>query len=625
VKLALAVGETIRAAAPGEAYIGPATSTVDFAFLEACFKGGLLEYWDALSIHPYRQNDPETASAEFRRLRGLIAQYAPKGKRIPILSGEWGYSSVWSGMNEIKQGKRLPRQWLNNLANDVPLSIWYDWHDEGLDPKEAEHHFGTVLNPYHKDRDPVYDPKPAYLAAKTLTTALNGFRFNKRLAVDSADDYVLLFSKGDEVRLAVWTTSLQPHNAVIPASPGRFRVTAHTGENLPLVTADKNGLTITVTDAPQYLVPEAPNDLLRVAAAWERLPLEITTKAPASPTVSVALSNPLSRSVEVNLGTGPADKKMRVAAGKTAQMMVAPPVTWAADPVPFLVSLNISGLGRIAQETQIIVTNPLRVTLLPRHYNVFPVRVENPSGEAFGGTAMLHPGPSVLRPRLLKLPVVFKTGEMEKVLKFNFPEEFEASYQAGLTLGDEKNHLVLDMPAAIFRTVDDFARYTGGPLDTYKIVADGDAKVASEQTLSGAASPEGLPVLGTGSLKITYRFEPGWKFIRVVPQNDTAKKIEGQPKALGLWIYGDGEGNLARLRFVDATGQTFQPSGPAITWKGWRYVTFPFDSASSGHWGGAADGVIHYPIAWDSLFLLDNPTRAKTQGELYITAPTLIY
>src|SRR5262249_8354908 len=37
VKLALAVGKAIRQAAPEEAYIGPATSTIDFDFLEDCF------------------------------------------------------------------------------------------------------------------------------------------------------------------------------------------------------------------------------------------------------------------------------------------------------------------------------------------------------------------------------------------------------------------------------------------------------------------------------------------------------------------------------------------------------------------------------------------------------------
>jgi hypothetical protein len=36
-------------------------------------------------------------------------------------------------------------------------------------------------------------------------------------------------------------------------------------------------------------------------------------------------------------------------------------------------------------------------------------------------------------------------------------------------------------------------------------------------------------------------------------------------------------------------------------------------------------GVIHYPIKWDSIFLLDNVSRQPVEGEIYLSAPTLIY
>ncbi|MBM4019892.1 MAG: beta-1,4-xylanase [Planctomycetes bacterium] len=265
VLLALEVGKALRAAAPGEAYIGPATSQIDFAFLEACFKAGLLEYWSAVSVHPYRQKPPETAAAEYARLRGLIDQYAPKGKYVPIYSGEWGYSCAWKNFSAEKQGKYLPRQWLVNISNNVPISIWYDWHDDGKDPKEAEHNFGTVANPYFAGREPVYDPKPAYKAARALAGELRGLAFSKRLAAGGPDDYVLLFAREKDVRLAAWTAAEQPREVVIPASRGRFKAVGHLGEALAPLAADAAGLRVTLTDAPQYLAPEGPNDLLRAA------------------------------------------------------------------------------------------------------------------------------------------------------------------------------------------------------------------------------------------------------------------------------------------------------------------------------------------------------------------------
>jgi len=261
VALALAVGRAFRESLPDEKLIGPATSEIDFAFLESCFKAGLLEYWSAVSIHPYRRADPETAAQDYCRLREMIKTYtatvqSPKSKvqsrEIPIISSEWGYSSVWRGLSDEKQGELLARTWLTNVANNISLSIWYDWRDDGLDPKEPEHHFGTVFNLYHDNREPVYDAKPAYLAAKTLTTFFRGYRFEKRLENGSEDDYVLVFRRGSELRVAAWTTN-QNHNGLIPLGAGRYMSTGHTGENIGEVVSGPNGVTINLTNAPVYL------------------------------------------------------------------------------------------------------------------------------------------------------------------------------------------------------------------------------------------------------------------------------------------------------------------------------------------------------------------------------------
>jgi hypothetical protein len=268
ILLALEVGEAIRTVAPGEAYIGPAAALVDFHFLDACFKAGLLNYWSAVSVHPYRQREPESAAEEFRLLRQLIAAYAAKGKQVPIIAGEWGYSSTWNwqGMDEAKQGKLLAREFLNNFASGVPLTIWYDWHDDGADPKEPECHFGLVRFPYQSDSPYVYSPKPGYLALKTLTSFLNGYRFSKRLPVGSPDDYVLLFARQKDVRLVAWTTSSAERKVVIPANWGRFSITDHLGQGLRPAAAHEGKLGITLTDAPHYLVPKHPNKVLQKAA-----------------------------------------------------------------------------------------------------------------------------------------------------------------------------------------------------------------------------------------------------------------------------------------------------------------------------------------------------------------------
>lgn len=204
--LALATARAVRSADPQACIVGPTTSGFDWKFLEAVFKSGLLEYLDGVSVHPYRQKPPETAAIDFTRLRDLIARYAPPGKTIPIVSGEWGYSTSWKNVSPEGQADYIARQQLSNLLNGVPLSIWYDWKNDGLDPANGEHNFGTVG----------YDltPKPAYLAIKTMSRELSGCQIARRYDTGNTNDFVLVLTNGaGESKLAAWTVK-KPHRIV---------------------------------------------------------------------------------------------------------------------------------------------------------------------------------------------------------------------------------------------------------------------------------------------------------------------------------------------------------------------------------------------------------------------------
>ncbi|MDX6613042.1 MAG: hypothetical protein QOD75_2228, partial [Blastocatellia bacterium] len=82
-----------------------------------------------------------------------------------------------------------------------------------------------------------------------------------------APDYVLLFRKENDTRIAAWTTSPFPHPVSIPFSdlantsgplnanaPARqFQIISHTGQGLPWVTLQQDQLVISVKSSPQYL------------------------------------------------------------------------------------------------------------------------------------------------------------------------------------------------------------------------------------------------------------------------------------------------------------------------------------------------------------------------------------
>jgi hypothetical protein len=254
VMLALEASKAIQVAAPDEQIIGPAVWGFDFNFIEECFRAGLLDYWAAVSVHPYRKTEPETVVDDYDRLRSLIDKYAPDGKRLPIIASEWGYSAVSFNLDETKQSALLARQMLINQSQGVALSIWYDWQDDGRDASQIEHHFGTIR--HSSNAAAMFTPKPAYHAVQTLASVMNGFKFNKRLsgAALGSDDYLLAFNRAGEQRLAAWTTSWFDQMVNIPITNGTYRIISHTGETISEKTVGESKLALELTSAPRYII-----------------------------------------------------------------------------------------------------------------------------------------------------------------------------------------------------------------------------------------------------------------------------------------------------------------------------------------------------------------------------------
>lgn len=669
--LALEACKAIRAVAPNECIIGPATSTIDMAFLEGCFKAGLLNWWDAVSVHPYRQNAPETASEEYRKLRALIDKYKPAGKTIPIISGEWGYSSAWNGYDEISQGKMLPRQWLTNLMNDVPLSIWYDWHNDGEDAKEAEHNFGTVANKYFEGRAPIYDPKPAYLAAKTFTGRLAGMRLNKRLWTGNENDYVVLFESVDangqakiqDPQIVAWTTkksgsvSIPSGNFSIAnenverkwtgSGKALYHVVGHIDtrkpdEEPPLATGDDWKLDLSLSDTPQYAstsqfvysyqpedrvsadtgtrfrgTPEernddtAANDAWRAAAAWERAPSHVSMRGGQAFSLPLQIRNPLKETLEI---TGPTRHSLK--SGQTATLISAIKVLRDDEPTELISKLRLSDQVLWQQMTRIHVSNPLRLGLFLRDENAPVLQLENPSGDAFTGTLRF-----TTKNRKFDMPVAMPSGQT--TLLMGIPIAAQSTLEGQLAIVDAKNEAVIRPRSLRLRALEIWNPINAAA--NYSVLPDGDAKVGSTQTIIADPGPEPLLGAGAPTIKLDYAFEAGWKFVRIVPKGDPAKIIEDKPNALQLWVYGDGSGNYARMRFTDESGQTFQPNGEPVGWKGWKLMTFPLNGSGAGYWGGANNGQVQGKIRIDSLFLLDSATRQPGKGTIHIAAPTLVY
>jgi hypothetical protein len=237
--LALATIGAVRAADANAFIMGPASSTLPWDFFETMGQRGVFGRLDAVSVHPYRRGEPESVEADYARLRALIERYAP-GRNLPIVSGEWGYTTV--DVSEEQQADYLVRQRLVNLSLGIPLSIWYDWKEDGTDPKEREHHFGTVR--------PDLKPKPSYAAGKTLSETLAGYRFARRAPMENPKDYVLVFRNGGKTAYAVWTTA--DAHAIRTDAAGSLTIVSRDGQRRPAQSSV--ALELQVTASPQYIL-----------------------------------------------------------------------------------------------------------------------------------------------------------------------------------------------------------------------------------------------------------------------------------------------------------------------------------------------------------------------------------
>ena len=536
-KIVIAAVDAIRAADPKATVIGPASSTFPWEFYDVMIKRGAMQKFDAISVHPYRQNDPETAARDYQRLKLTLAR---AGIDKPLLSGEWGYSTGWKNMPEDRQARYLVRQWLSNLANDVHLSIWYDWKDDGDDPKEAEHHFGSV----HRD----LKDKPASNAARVLCKTLDGYEYIARLAQGDGKDFILLLRKDNKPAAAIWTTG-QPHALSVKLPGKSAKLISVLGESKG-IQAGADGFAIEVTDSPQYLIVD---NAAPAAANWKRPPAMRTLRRtePVAADYTILSRNEDAVAVSLDLG------------------------------------------GDLSARVSLLMMDPLRVQICTPTISETVIRVENPSGAAFTGRVRVGQGTAGVT-----TDVKMARGTTEALVTIPWFINANPAAPIVATVLDDHVQTVAESGPVLWKAV----KLDGG-LGAW---TEGDNKIAGSASAELADAPE-PPVAGMGkAVKITYRLGNGWRYAVATPK---ANAIDFEAKELGMWLYGDGSGNKLVCRVADKTGQVFQASYGAITWTGWRWVTMRFAGDDVYHFGGANDGVIHYPIKLQSMVLLDNAKR----------------
>ena len=584
--LALATVKAVRAADPQATIIGPGSSEFPWAFFETLFASGILRDLDAVSVHPYRGRPPETAAEDYQKLRALIARYAPPEKRnLPIVCSEWGYSTQHKGTPLATQAAYLPRQQLANLLAGVPLSIWYDWKNDGSDTNYNEHNFGTMTQNLQ--------PKPSYLAAQTLARELGGYRVARRLETANSNDWILLCLKPDGAQtLAVWTLAA-PHSTT-------------------LALADKS-FALELDSAPHYRAIAPPDPRLALAGAWQAVPegdKPVNAAAGGQAVIRIQAHNPLATTVLARFFT------MDFDSGRSELALELPPHGQAEGvmsglfqrrdretlPVEVRAAFQLhngsaeEAVAKAARQTvNFLRDDPLRLAVQPVA-NGLRVLIENPGLTAFSGELRLGD---------CKTAVSMAAGAAQWMT---------GSPATQATLTDARGTLVAEVAVP---------RMVAQDIAAFRTALDGDKTVPATATVAVAAAP-GPDAPCAQAFKLDYQFAAGWRFVRCIPDVKPAVVIPGRPQAFGLWICGDKSGFRLNARVVDASGQTFQINGDVLDWVGWRWVIFPIGELKNvNHWGGANDGQIHGALRWDCPLLLDGHRRSAT-GTVYFAGLTLL-
>lgn len=198
-RLAVAACQAMRAAQPEAVIVGPASNGFPLRFLKDFVAGDAANCFDAVSVHPYRDWEPDSALGDWRKLDGVLAKGDPSRRKVAIDS-EWGYSVQGGPWTERRQAEYVTRLYLTDLMAGVPVTIIYGLRNDGRDAGEKEHNFGL------HDHDGV--AKPAADALARLVRDLGGFSLLGQVRAPSADLTLVAFGKtGGTIKLAAWSPS----------------------------------------------------------------------------------------------------------------------------------------------------------------------------------------------------------------------------------------------------------------------------------------------------------------------------------------------------------------------------------------------------------------------------------
>jgi hypothetical protein len=233
IALANEATAAIHSVLPGAIVVGPALAgpllhdepllPKTYGYLDQVLASSAVHGWSAITVHPYRSpsQTPETVAVNLNMVRRLMTNHGIDPAKVPLIAGEWGYSTFSQGVDEETQAAYAVRSFLMAGVENMPYTIWYDWQDDGASGTNNEYRFGllrygTLGTGTLKDNS----IKPSFTAVQQFISLLRGYSFDSLLENDTI--MVARYAKGSQYAYVAWTTDNAAHATSIALPAGQW-------------------------------------------------------------------------------------------------------------------------------------------------------------------------------------------------------------------------------------------------------------------------------------------------------------------------------------------------------------------------------------------------------------------
>lgn len=133
-------------------------------------------------------------------------------------------------------------------------------------------------------------------------------------------------------------------------------------------------------------------------------------------------------------------------------------------------------------------------------------------------------------------------------------------------------------------------------------LTDAEAWTYANDRAPGSLAPGDGPEPGDAGLDLAYDFTTSTATRGGYAVPPSPIPLPGQPRAVTVWLEGDGHGTWPRLQVLDGNGVRTNLDGPEIEWQGWQQATFTVPAGTA------------YPLTLERVRLLETRPDASYQG-----------